>query len=247
VPIARRTDVPSKGAFTFTFGSAVSRDNGPLESREFTVPAGEKDLRVTFSTPDASADNIIDYSLVEPDGLDDYYDRTPSTTPQGIGSSTPNGHGAIVVADPSPGVWLAQAMVDFTESGKEFTQTVTGKVSFNTANVVGDVVPNTPTRKLAAGSHNAVLVAVTNTTGVGRDFTLLSTNGDVTGPDVYIPAGASALVTGTLTPTAASGTAVTGEIAVVSEGSALSSTLEAAGYFFDLQTLALLPYSYTVM
>jgi hypothetical protein len=247
VPIARRTDISSGGAFTFTLGSSVARETGPLQSREFQVPAGTKDLRVTFSTPDVSADNIIDYTLVEPDGLDGYYDRTPSTTPQGIGSTTPNGHAAIVVADPTPGTWIAQAMVDLTESGHEFSQTVTAKVTFNTARVTPEVVPNTPTHKYAAGSSVPVSVAVTNTTGIGRDFTLLSTNGDVSGPNVYIPSGASALVSGTLTPTGSSGTPVSGELAVVSEGSSLSPLLNANGFFFDDQTVALFPYSYTVM
>jgi hypothetical protein len=87
---------------------------------------------------------------------------------------------------------------------------------------------------------------VTNTTGVGRSFALESVSGDIIGPNVYIPAGATALVTGTLTPTAAAGTVVNGELFVISNGSALSPLLVSQQFFFDTQTLAELPYEYTV-
>ena len=85
-----------------------------------------------------------------------------------------------------------------------------------------------------------------NTTGVGRTFTLVSTNGDVSGSNVYIAPNSTALVTGTLTPTTDPGTDVNGLIAVVSNGSDLSPLLDSEGYFFDLQTLAAYPYEYTV-
>jgi hypothetical protein len=246
VPITRRTVVAQNGAFSFSLGSSVARDFGPLQSRELVVPAGLKDLRVTFSTPDASPNDIIDYFLVEPNGLDGYYDRTPSTTAQGPGSSAASGRASIVVSDPTPGIWLIQAMIDLTTSGKEFTQTVVGNVDYNTANVHFLNVPNSAAKKLAVGSKTIVAATVVNTTGLGRTFTLLSSNGDVAGPNVYIRAGGIALVTATLTPTAASGTAVSGEIAVVSNGSDLSPLLDSQGYFFDLQTLAVVPYAYTV-
>ena len=47
----------------------------PYELAAVPPSAGAKDLRVTFTTPDASPNNIIDYFLVEPNGLDGYYDR----------------------------------------------------------------------------------------------------------------------------------------------------------------------------
>jgi Subtilase family/Peptidase inhibitor I9 len=247
IPIARRTVVPVKGGFSFTLGSSVARGFGPLQSREIDVPAGENDLRVTFSTPDTSPNNIIDYFLVEPNGLDGYYDRTASTTPQGVGSSTPNGHAAIVVANPPPGKWIVQAMIDATESGHEFTQTVTGKASYNSAKAkVLSGLPTATTTHLAAGSRRTVSVNLTNTTGIGRTFSLESLSDDIIGPGVYIPSGATALVTGTLTSTGPSGSAVTGTLYVVSNNSSLSPLLNSQGFFFDTQTLTSFPYAYSV-
>ena len=247
MPITRRTVVGANNAFSFSLGSSVARDFGPLQSRR-AHRAGRREGHsgVTFSTPDASADNIIDYFLIEPDGLDDYFDRSPDTTPQGPGSSVPTGYGVIDVADPAPGTWITQAMVDLTESGKEFTQTVTGTIAYDKAIVHALAVPDSASTSLAGGSITPVSVVVVNTTGIGRTFTLLSTNGDVAGPNVYIRAGGAAIVTATLTPTAASGTVVSGQIGVISNPSALGPTLVAGGYFFDDQTLALLPYEYTV-
>lgn len=246
VPVTRRTVIGSGGAFSFTLGSSVARDFGPLQSREVDVPAGVKDLRITFTTPDASADNIIDYFLVAPDGLDGFYDRTPGTTAQGIGQASQKSRAAIVVSDPPPGVWIVQAMIDLTTSGKEFTQTVTGQVSYDTANIQAFNVPNSAAKQFAAGSNTTLRVGVTNTTGVGRTFALMSDNGDITGPNVYIPAGATVLVTGALTPTAAVGTVVSGQLYVVSNGSDLSPLLVSDEFTFDLQTLSQVPYEYTV-
>jgi hypothetical protein len=247
IPIARRTVVPVKGGFSFTLGSSVARDFGPLQSREIDVPAGENDLRVTFATPDTSANNIIDYFLIEPNGFDGYYDRTASTTPEGVGSSTPNGHAAIVVANPPPGKWIVQAMIDATESGHEFTQTVTGKASYNTAKAkVVSGLPTATTTHLAAGSKRTVSVNMINTTGVGRTFFLESLSADIIGPGVYIPSGATALVAGTLTSTGGSGSAVTGTLYVVSNNSDLSPLLNSQGFFFDTQTLTSFPYAYSV-
>jgi hypothetical protein len=246
VPITRRTVIGANGAFSFSLGSSVARDSGPLQSRELVVPPGVKDLRVSFSTPDASADDIIDYYLVAPNGLDGWYDRSPNTTPQGPGSSVPNGRGAIVVSDPPAGIWLVQAAIDLTTSGKEFTQTVTGDVDYNTANVHFVNVPNSAAKKLAAGSTTIVAAAVVNTTGIGRTFSLQSAAGDIVGSDVYIRAGAAAILTAALIPTATSGTVVTGELYAVSSNSDLSPLLVSEGDFFDSQTLAEVPYAYTV-
>ena len=245
--VARRTLVPSRGgAISFTLGSSVARGSGPLQSLQFQVPPGRKDLRVELHTADTSADNIIDYFLVEPNGLDDFYDRTPSTTPQGVGAASQSGRAALVVADPPAGLWTVQAMLDLTTSGKEFTQHVTGNISYDTSDVRAYHVPDSSSTTVAAGSTTTVQAAVKNTTGVGRSFELTSTGGDVTGSPVYIPAGATVLVTGALTPTAASGTLVSGQIVVLSISSDLSDNLSSQGYFFDPQTIAEIPYTYKV-
>jgi hypothetical protein len=247
VPVTRRALIPAAGGkFGWTIGSSVARDFGPLKSMQINVPPGEKDLRITFHTAHTSADNIMDFFAVEPNGLDGYYDRTPSTTPQGGGAASQAGNAAIVVADPTPGLWTIQVMMDLTTSGKEFDQHIAGTVSFNSAQTTAVSIPNSASVTVPSGGSRNVSVNVTNTTGVGRTFTLLSTNGEVSGPNVYIAAGASALVSGTISPAASAGTPVSGLIAVVSNGSALSPLLQSQGYFFDLQTLAAYPYAYTV-
>jgi hypothetical protein len=77
---------------------------------------------------------------------------------------------------------------------------------------------------------------VANSAGVGRTFRLSPSGNDITaGAPVYLPAGATALLTATLKPTAAAGTAVTGTVNVLSNTSAGGS-----------QTFASLPYGYTV-
>jgi DUF4097 and DUF4098 domain-containing protein YvlB len=137
-------------------------------------------------------------------------------------------------------------MMDLTTSGQEFDQTIKGDIRYNTARATAISIPDSASTTLPQNSNNTVRVSVKNTTGVGRTFTLLSTNGDVTGPNVYIAPNSTALVTGTLKPTATPGTDVSGLIAVVSNGSALSPLLNSQGFFFDLQTLAAFPYQYTV-
>ena len=245
VPVTRRTMIPSAGGpLSFTLGSSVARVFGPLQSRTITVPAGLKDLRIQFSVPDTSSNNIVDFFAVEPDGIDGYYDRAASTTPS-LGEAKPRiGHAAITVADPTPGVWTIQAMMDLTESGMEFTQTVTGSVSYNAGVTSAISAPDSTSTDLAPGETEAVSVTVKNTAGVGRTFTLQSTNGDVSGPAVYIGSGTTKKVTGVMTAPSTPGV-VQGQIVVVSNGSSLSPLLDSEGYFFDLQSAAAFPYEYT--
>ena len=245
VPVTRRTMLPSAGGpLNFTLGSSVARGFGPLESRTITVPAGLSDLRIQFAVPDTSPNNIIDFFAVEPDGVDSYYDRVASTTP--TGSAPRTGHAAITVADPTPGVWTIQAMVDQVESGMEFTQTVTGSVSYNVGNVSAISAPDSSSVSITEGQTSPISVTVENTTGVGRTFQLLSTNGDVSGPSVYIASGGRKKVTGVITAGSTPGD-VQGGVFVVDNGSDLSPLLNSEGFFFDLQSVAAFPYEYTVV
>jgi hypothetical protein len=248
VPVTRRTLIPpTAGAFTTTLGSSVARGFGPLKSLQFTVPAGLHNLQVNLHTADASADNIIDYFLTEPNGLDSFSDQTPNTTPQGIGSQQPNGNASLIVANPPAGVWTVQAMIDLTTSGKEFTQTIHGDIAHNVSAVHAYNVPDSAGAKFAAGSSTMLQLAVTNTAGVGRTFNVTSSNGDITGPAVYIPAGATVVVTATLKPSAAAGTVVSGQLTVQSNASPPSQQLvDEIGYVPDPQSAAILPYQYTV-
>ena len=132
VPITRRTLIPAAGGtFTTTLGSSVARNSGPLKTFQIVVPPGHTNLQVVFNTADASADNVIDYFLVEPNGVSSFNAQTPSTTGFGHRSTNPKGYAAFAIAHPPKGLWTVQVMLDLTTSGKEFTQTVHGSFTFD--------------------------------------------------------------------------------------------------------------------
>ena len=84
---------------------------------------------------------------------------------------------------------------------------------------------------------------VTNTSGVGRSFSLTDSTADLVGgaaaTPVYIPAGASVLLSTTIVPQAAAGTVVAGTLNVISNTSTLARNL-------TTQVFAQFPYTYTV-
>ncbi|MFC0438495.1 S8 family serine peptidase [Kutzneria buriramensis] len=237
LPVQRRTLIPSAGgSFTTTITSSVGRQVGQISTFNLDVPAGKKDLDVTFHTADASPDNAFVYYLIDPDGKVVTTDATPTTTVQGVGSDQPVALASLVTANPKPGRWEIDVMLRLTTSGKEFTQEVHGTVGYDRSDAVAYNLPAVGST-VAAKSSRPLYFRVTNTTGVGRTFRLSGSAGDITGgAPVYLAAGTTALFTATLSPVAAAGTAVTGVVNV------LSNTSVAGGS----QTLAALPYSYTV-
>jgi hypothetical protein len=237
LPVQRRTLIPSAGgSFTTTITSSVGRQVGQISTFNLDVPAGKKDLDVTFHTADASPDNPFLYYLIDPDGKVVTTDATPTTTVQGVGGDQPVALASLVTANPKPGRWEIDVMLRLTTSGKEFTQEVHGAVGYDRSDAFAYNLPAVGST-VAAKSSRPLYFRVTNTTGVGRTFRLSATGGDITpGAPVYLAAGATALFTATLAPVAAAGTAVTGVVNV------LSNTSVAGGS----QTIAALPYGYTV-
>ncbi|WP_375480937.1 peptidase [uncultured Jatrophihabitans sp.] len=240
-PVARRTLVPSTGGtFTTKITSTVGRGVGQISTYDLDVPAGKKDLDVDFRTADASPDNKYTFYLLSPSGTVVAQDSTPTTTLQGIGSDAPKAMASLFAAAPVAGRWEIDVELNLTVSGKEFEQTVKGDVGYDQGSVSVYSLPTTASTTIASNATRAVSLGVKNPTGTGRSFSLVSSNGELTSTPVYIPAGATALVTGTITPKAAVGTTVTGTISVVSN---TSSTARG----FTTQTIASLPYSYTVV
>jgi len=96
------------------------------------------------------------------------------------------------------------------------------------------------TTTIASGGSFTVEAPVRNSANVGRSFTVTSAAGDITGgavtTPVYLPAGATGLVTANITPTAAVGTVVQGVLEVISNTSISRQT----------DVIAALPYTYTV-
>jgi hypothetical protein len=241
VPVLARTMIPSSGGpFQATMGTSVGRNQGSPNSLFFIdVPAGEQSMSVALNTADANADNPYTYELFNPAGAEVVADATPTTTLQGVGSTTPTALANLSVADPAPGRWLIVVQLNLTTSGQEFSQVVNGDVTFNNSGVtVLSGLPTATTTTLAQGTSQPVLLQVTNTTGVGRTFTFSSNQPDIASVSAYIPAGVTQLVTLQLAPTAAPGTVVAGQLAVTTNTSARRSP--------NQPTLALLPYTYTI-
>jgi hypothetical protein len=220
-------------------GTSVGRSSPPATQFFVDVPAGHDSMSVSFDTPDANADNPYTYELFSPTGQEVVADATPTTTLQGIGSTTPTAKANLSVANPAAGRWEVVVLGGLTTSGQEFSQVVNGNVTFDNSGVtVLSGLPSAATTTIAAGSSQTVSLQVTNTTGVGRTFSFTSPAGDIAPVSAYIPAGVTELVTLQLSPTAAAGTVVTGQLSVTTNTSATRTPAQ--------PTLAVLPYTYTV-
>ena len=239
LPINRRTLIPSSGGeFDTTIIGTVGRQVGQITTFNINVPAGENDMDVSFSTPDASADNPMTLWLINPAGTVVAEDATPTTTNAAGSPAAANAY--LIAPNPTPGLWEIDVELNLTESGLEFTQLVTGNVSFNQVHASASGLPTSAGTTLTGGSSTPISVQVTNNANVGRSFTLRGSAGDISGgaatTAVFIPAGGTATLTTNLVPKAASGTAVTGTLSVISNTSVRNGT----------QTVATFPYTYTV-
>jgi hypothetical protein len=244
LPIARRTLIATTAAsnkFNTVITGTVGRGVGQISTFNVDVPAGESDMTVKLSTPDASADDPMTFWLVNPSGVVVEEDRTPTTTLQGLDAGTPTAKGSLIVANPATGRWEIDVELNLTTSGKEFTQTVAGTLGFNQSKVkVLSGVPTSATTHISAAIPRTISLSLTNTAGVGRTFTLKSSNGDLAGvTPIYLSAGATALFTAQIVPTAAPGTDVAGTFTVTSNSSFTSSST-------GTQSFAVIPYEYTV-
>ncbi|HEX3782252.1 MAG TPA: S8 family serine peptidase [Pseudonocardiaceae bacterium] len=252
LPVALRTLLPSAGGrFSTLITSTVGRDLGQLSTYDIEVPAGKKDLDVSFHTEDASANNTYTYYLIDPSGNLVSVDSTPTNTVRGIGAGTPLADAFVTAVDPVAGRWEVDVQLDLTVSGKEFTQTVSGAVTYDTARVEDyGTLPTSTSTRIKAGSGSTVDVRVTNTTGIGRTFSLSSTAKDITGgavsTGVYLPAGVSGLLTATLTPVDKAGTVASGVLSVDSNSSNPATFGDGTSDPYYLQPIATLPYTYTV-
>jgi Peptidase inhibitor I9 len=244
LPVSRRTLIPSTGGkFNTVITGTVGRGLGQISTFNINVPAGENNMTVKFNTPDASADNGMTFYLLNPSQQTVAEDTTPTRTLQGIGSTTPTAAAALVVPTPVAGVWEIDVKLNLTTSGNEFLQNVAGTVLFNAVKVGAPTgLPTVATTTISPSSPRTVSVQVKNTAGVGRSFSLTTANHDLaTGAaatPVYIPADSTALLTTTITPTAAATTVVAGTLNVISN---TSSTRNPTTQTFDQ-----IPYTYTV-
>jgi hypothetical protein len=125
VPVARRTLIPSSGGtFATLLTSTVGRSIGQVSTYDMAIPAGLSQLTATFQTADTSADNVIAYYLVDPDGNLVTSGSTPDST-----AGQPPGTVTLTAPDPVAGTWEIDVELGVTVSGQEFTQVVHGTVA----------------------------------------------------------------------------------------------------------------------
>jgi hypothetical protein len=123
-PVARRTLIPSGGgAFQDLITSSVGRGFGQLNAFKISIPGGLSTLTVNFQAPDASADNVITYTLAAPDGTVLQRVTTPNST------GTDPGAAILTATAPAAGLYEIDVQMGAAMSGKEFTQLVQGTVT----------------------------------------------------------------------------------------------------------------------
>jgi hypothetical protein len=225
VPVARRTLIPSQGGFFSTnLTSSVSRGPGQIRTFYVNVPAGKRDLDVSFYTPDHAANDPVYFYLFSPAELAvdatstrDVKATATDTTPT---TANPTGFTSLIAPDPQAGLWEIDVMQGATTDGETFVNTVTGLLDYNQlAPVTETGIPNSASTTIATGTTVPISVTVKNTTNHAGLFELQPSGTDITGGNVStaleLQPGATGTLTATLSPTAAAGTAVTGTVNVV--------------------------------
>jgi hypothetical protein len=255
VPIARRTLIPSAGgSFGATLTSSVSRGPGQIKTFYVNVPPGQNDLDVSFNAPDHATDDPVYYYLFSPSDLastgPEQFNFEAHATDGTPTSGNPTGNASLITPHPQPGLWEIDVMQGATTDGTVFSNTVTGTVAYNQlAPVTETGLPTSAGTTIPTGSNVPISVTVTNTTNHVGLFTLQPSSNDMTGGNVATPlqltAGATGTLTATLSPTAASGTAVNGTLSVI-DSTDYTDTEPDIGFpvsFSDFHDFA---YAYTV-
>jgi hypothetical protein len=253
VPVARRTLVPSGGGlFGATLTSSVSRGPGQIKTFYVNVPAGKRDLDVSFRAPDHAADDPVYFYLFSP------ADLAPAVTESGNIDVTatdtspapdnPAGLTSLIAPDPQPGLWEIDVMQGATTDGTVFSQDVTGAVAYNQlAPVTETGLPASAT--IGSGTSVPVTVTVRNTTGHVGLFELQPTGNDISGGNTAtakeLAPGATGTLTATLSPAAAAGSAVTGTLSVI-DSTDWGGTEPAIGFPASFSDFHDFSYAYTV-
>ncbi len=255
VPIARRTLIPSFGGlFTASLTSSVSRGAGQIKTFYVNVPAGMRDLDVSFFAPDHAADDPVYYYLFSPADLNPAITESGNIQVSAVDTTptpdNPTGNASLIAPDPQPGLWEIDVMQGATTDGTVFSNNVTGVLRYNQlAPVTESGLPTSASTTVATGASVPITVQVKNTTNHVGLFVLQPTGNDITGGATSTPVelapGATGTLTATLSPTAAAGTAVSGTLSVF-DSTDLTDTEPAIGFgtsFSDFHDFA---YAYTV-
>ncbi|HEY5101550.1 MAG TPA: hypothetical protein VII70_02110, partial [Steroidobacteraceae bacterium] len=163
IPISLRTLVPvgaSGGNFSGTLTGGNGRGAPETQTFAFNVPLGVKNmsLAVNFSDPGFVAEGL----LVDPNGLE--LSVQPSVDP----ANTPTLLSQLQLnrANPQAGQWRFIMLQNFFSSGKNTSQTYTGQIRFNTAQITAATLP--AGGQLHAGTAVVVPVSVTNNSAIAQ-------------------------------------------------------------------------------
>jgi Subtilase family len=256
VPIARRTLIPSAGGlFRATLTSSVSRGAGQITTFYVNVPKGAKDLDVSFFAPDHTADDPVYYYLFSPADLEPAVTEAGNIEVTSIDTTptpdNPTGNASLIAPDPQPGLWEIDVMQGATTDGTEFSQTITGFLTYNRlAPVTETGLPASTSTTIDAGATVPITVTVRNTTNHVGYFELQPSADDISGGNTVTPVelapGARGTLTATLSPTAAAGTAVTGGILSVVDSTDFGGSEPAFGFVASYSDFHDFAYAYTV-
>jgi hypothetical protein len=183
VPLARRVLIPTAGSgkFTTTLTGGVGRGLNQYLSYYLDVPRGRRDMTIDMTSIDPATEVL--FLLVSPDGQILSGDANAVETAWNNGQSRATGAASMTVDRPSAGRWELITLLDSASSGTEFSQTVNGRVRFDTVDVRASGLPDS-TRTTVGGSRTTA-VTVRNTSAAGEFVFLDPRNDQAT--DVTLP------------------------------------------------------------
>jgi len=167
IPVTLRTLIAtnsSGGSFSGTLTGSNGRAGGaPVETFQFDVPPGLKNLSVSVVTSDSGY--LLTGFLVDPNGMQ----LSVHSNLDPLGNflfGLQNTHYA-----PQPGRWQFILLQNFYASGNQTSLPYTGRIGFNTAEVVPANLPNDPSIQLSASAAPVkATLTVYNTTPTANLF-----------------------------------------------------------------------------
>ena len=167
IPVSLRTLIPTTstgGSFSGTLTGGNGRpDVGPTQTFQFDVPQGLNSLSVSVLTADSGY--LLTGYLIDPNGME--LSVHSNLDPQGnFQFGLQNTHYA-----PQPGRWQFVLLQNVYASGNQTSIAYTGRIAFNSAEVIPANLPNDPKVTLSAsGAPVKATLTVVNTMPTANAF-----------------------------------------------------------------------------